>query len=106
MMTLLLQHCGATVIPAASALAALEQAADVPDLIVADVGLPMMDGYEMVREMRRRGVRSRALALTGYASADDRAQALEAGFDEHLGKPVTPEQLIEALSRLGVAAKR
>lgn len=106
MMTLLLQHCGATVIPAASALAALEQVANAPDLIVADVGLPTMDGYEMLREMRRRGVRSRALALTGYASADDRAQALEAGFDEHLGKPVTPEQLIEALSRLGVAAKQ
>jgi signal transduction histidine kinase len=106
MMTLVLQHCGATVLPAATAVAALELLADRPDLVVADVGLPTMDGYSMLREVRRRGIRAPALALTGYASSEDRAQALDAGFDDHLGKPVTPEQLVEVLARLGLQAKR
>jgi CheY-like chemotaxis protein len=65
---------------------------------VADVGLPQMDGYALVRKVREKGLTTPAIALTGYASAADRAQAIEAGFNEHLGKPVSPEALVQALT--------
>jgi signal transduction histidine kinase len=100
MMMLLLEQSGATVVPAANAKAAIDAiAARVPDVLVADVGLPHMDGYAMLRELRSRGLVMPAVALTGYTSEADRLQALNAGFTHHLGKPVIPEELIDALAR-------
>jgi signal transduction histidine kinase/HAMP domain-containing protein/ActR/RegA family two-component response regulator len=61
-----------------------------PDIILLDIGLPGMDGYEVARRLRQPGVLPGVLlvALTGYAQAEDRRRSREAGFDEHLVKPV------------------
>jgi two-component system CheB/CheR fusion protein len=76
-----------------------------PDVIVSDIGLPGEDGYSLLKEVRLAAVaahttRTPALALTAFARADDRRRALDAGFDEHLAKPVDPEQLLATVSRL------
>ena len=82
----------------ASALRAAEADDGVPDLVLLDIGLPGMDGYETAREWRRRfGRRGRLVALTGYGSPEDRRRTAEAGFDAHLVKPVTVEQVRKAL---------
>jgi CheY-like chemotaxis protein len=58
-----------------------------PDIAILDIGLPGLDGYEVARRVRQAfGDRVRLIALTGYAGAEDRRLALEAGFDEHLAK--------------------
>ncbi|HEX2543600.1 MAG TPA: ATP-binding protein [Ramlibacter sp.] len=68
-----------------------------PDLVLLDIGLPGIDGYETAREWRRRfGTDARLIALTGYGSEEDRRRALRSGFDGHLIKPVTVE-VIEGL---------
>lgn len=70
-----------------------------PDLVLLDIGLPGMDGYETAREWRRRfGTGARLVALTGYGSDEDRRRTLRSGFDAHLTKPVTAE-VIQALLR-------
>lgn len=70
---------------------------NTPDLVLLDIGLPGMDGYETAREWRRRfGTSTRLIALTGYGSEEDRRRALRSGFDDHLIKPVTVE-VIQAL---------
>ena len=72
------------------------------DIIVSDIGLPHIDGYELLGRLRRlphlRGVP--ALALTGYARQRDAEAALEAGFDAHVPKPVDPSALAEQVGRL------
>jgi two-component system, chemotaxis family, CheB/CheR fusion protein len=65
----------------------------VPDLILLDIGLPRIDGYEIARRIRRAGCTARLVAVTGYGRPEDRIRALEAGFDHHLLKPVEPEAL-------------
>ena len=65
-----------------------------PEIAVIDIGLPGMNGYEVARELRSDGAaKSYLVALTGYGQPSDRAAALAAGFDEHLVKPLQPEQL-------------
>lgn len=78
-----------------------EASAKLPDLIFCDIGLPGMDGYEFARRLRAlaAGDAVRLVALSGYAQPEDVTRALSAGFDAHLAKPPTPEQ-IEAV--LGV----
>jgi len=76
------------------------------NLIVSDIGMPVMDGYEFIREVRARteaGPRVRAIAITAYAGAADQRRALNAGFDLHLAKPFTPDQLVAACAALMVA---
>jgi signal transduction histidine kinase/ActR/RegA family two-component response regulator/CHASE3 domain sensor protein len=80
---------------------ALEKAlAFRPGIVLCDVGLPDLDGYEVARRVRNdarlRG--TRLVALTGYASAQDRIRAAEAGFDRHLAKPPSVERLAEVLA--------
>jgi CheY-like chemotaxis protein len=71
----------------------------VPDAARVEVGLPGLDGYELARRLRRElGSRITLVALTGYGQADDRRRAIDAGFDVHLVKPVTPERLAEVLA--------
>ena len=76
------------------------------DIIVSDIGLPQTDGYELIRRLRRfRHLRDvPAVALTGYAAARDAAEAVAAGFQMHLMKPVDPGALAEAVARLLEAA--
>jgi len=77
-----------------------------PDLIVSDIGMPGKDGYELVREIRRReslaapAARVPAIALTSFTRPQDEGQAKEAGFDSHCPKPLKPLQLIQQIRLL------
>jgi CheY-like chemotaxis protein len=81
-------HETASVYSAADALA--RAAAFKPDVVLLDIGLPGMDGYEVAQQMRELpGLRDiRLVAVTGYGRSEDRMRAREAGFDDHLVKPV------------------
>jgi CheY-like chemotaxis protein len=83
-------------------LVALEQ--DPPDLVVSDLEMPGEDGYSFIRKLRARTDRSGkllpAVALTGYAREEDRDEALRAGFQVHLPKPVDPLQMLAVVSEL------
>jgi CheY-like chemotaxis protein len=77
-------------------LAAIENAVvDRPDVIVLDIGLPDIDGYEVAKRLRQRpGIEQVLLvALTGYGQEEDRQRCYDAGFDEHFVKPVDPASL-------------
>ncbi|HEX7988007.1 MAG TPA: response regulator, partial [Duganella sp.] len=67
-----------------------------PDMIIMDLGMPGMDGYETARAIRQRPGAERILmlALTGWGQSDARRRTVEAGFDHHLVKPVELEQII------------
>ncbi len=73
----------------------------VPDLALVDIGLPIMDGYEVARRLRPLVLPNALtlIALTGYGQDDDRRRAREAGFDHHLVKPVDLGELKSLLSR-------
>jgi CheY-like chemotaxis protein len=66
-----------------------------PDVVLCDIGLPVMDGYEVARAIRADPAIAPVflVAVTGYATAEDRALAADAGFDRHLAKPVQVEQI-------------
>jgi signal transduction histidine kinase/CheY-like chemotaxis protein len=99
MMTLFLELSGAEVKSASNAVDALQMLQEQqPDVMLADVGLPQIDGYMLVRQMHEQGFGTPAIALTGYASADDRDKAIAAGFSEHLGKPVSLDALVRVLT--------
>lgn len=73
-----------------------------PDVMLIDIGLPEMDGYELVQQLGVSpfGRETRKIAVTGYGQAEDRQRALNVGFDEHLVKPVAIQTIEEAISRL------
>ncbi|MGZ3426011.1 MAG: response regulator, partial [Polyangia bacterium] len=81
----------------AAALALLDRF--TPSVVVLDIGLPVMDGYELARQIRARPEHqtTRLLALTGYGQCADRARAEDAGFDEHLVKPINVGELLAAM---------
>jgi CheY-like chemotaxis protein len=68
-----------------------------PDIALVDVGLPGFDGYELARRLRAADAGVYLVALTGYGQPDDRRQAMEAGFDAHLVKPVSPDALLATI---------
>ncbi|PYN09824.1 MAG: hypothetical protein DME02_01900 [Candidatus Rokuibacteriota bacterium] len=70
-----------------------------PDIVLCDIGLPDIDGFEVARRIRARTdlAVSRLIALTGYGQAEDMRQAIKAGFDAHLTKPVNLDQLMALL---------
>jgi len=79
-----------------------------PDVIVSDIGLPGVDGYQLLKSIRARsadGARVPALALTAFARSEDRELALSAGFDEHLAKPVDPDRLLSIVAGLARKAR-
>ncbi|WP_229467465.1 ATP-binding protein [Massilia sp. Mn16-1_5] len=101
----ILTDCHAKVRIAASAreaFAALQ--AELPDLLISDLGMPEVDGFELlswVRALPRdRGGLLPAVALTAFARSEDRLRALEAGFSSHISKPVEPSELIDAVGSL------
>jgi len=100
-LALVLETMGHVVRTAYDGPAALEEAdAFQPQIILLDIGLPVMDGYEVARQLRQEG-RSQEVflvALTGYGQEEDRQRSRDAGFDMHLVKPVDPEALQELLS--------
>jgi signal transduction histidine kinase len=107
---LMLQESGAEVVGVDTASAALDviQAAP-PDLLISDIGLADRDGYDLIRLVRqlpdgRGGVP--AIALSAFARESDRRQALQAGYDRHLPKPVEPRSLHSAVAELLAARHR
>jgi CheY-like chemotaxis protein len=70
-----------------------------PQAVILDIGLPVIDGYQLARELRRRadGAEIVLIALTGYGQQHDRQRAREAGFDHYFVKPVDPERLQAAI---------
>jgi PAS domain S-box-containing protein len=71
-----------------------------PDVVLCDIGLPDLDGYEVARALRREdALRStRLIAVSGYAQPEDRERASEAGFDAHIAKPPAPDELLKAVA--------
>jgi PAS domain S-box-containing protein len=69
-----------------------------PEIAVLDIGLPVMDGYELATRLRRRGSQPRLIAVTGYGQEHDRERSLAAGFDQHLVKPVDGAALLAAIA--------
>jgi len=99
----LLEEHRAEVLTAGSAGEALEILASArPDILVSDIGLPEMDGYELMRRIRRLGAdsggRIPAVALTAFARSEDRTRALRAGYQTHLAKPIEPAELVAAVA--------
>jgi signal transduction histidine kinase len=100
-----LQERGATTIAFDCASEALNACtAEAPDVIVSDVGLPGVDGYEFMRRLRssegQRGRSTPAAALTAFARSEDRRRALIAGFQTHLAKPIDPLELVVVVAAL------
>lgn len=100
-----LRLAGARVVDAYSAqagLLALEQ--ERPDLLVADLEMPEVDGWELLRCVRAlppdRGGRTLAVALTVHNTHEDRVRSLKAGFRLHLAKPFMPQELVDLLAAL------
>jgi two-component system CheB/CheR fusion protein len=102
----LLQHAGFDCRTAENGISALPLIHEIrPEIAILDVGLPGMDGYELARRLRGTPESEKMwlLALTGYGQAQDRALAREAGFDEHLVKPVDSGQLLRLLAEIRAA---
>lgn len=117
LMSLILEQHGARVTTAASAAEALgffEQVAPAPysvttarsypDLLISDLGMPDEDGYSLIRRVRRLdpqcGGQIPAVALTGYNHVKDRVQALAAGFQRYVTKPIEPDELVMVVKSL------
>ena len=97
-----LEFDGHSIRTAADGAKALDVAAAfVPDVVVLDIGLPVLDGYEVARRLRAAPALRHALliALTGYGQKEDRLAADVAGFDQHLVKPIEPELLLACIAR-------
>jgi PAS domain S-box-containing protein len=103
LITFILEQAGATVISMPSAIAALGAFAQAqPNVLVSDIGMPEMDGYMLIKQIRRlpQNEKIPAIALTAYAGEIDHRQALAAGFQRHLSKPVDPTQLVDTIRLL------
>lgn len=103
LLALTLAKCGASVTMAASVEDALALLPNLsPDVVVSDIAMPGVDGYEFIRQLRERvrpgGADLPVIALTAYASLQDRDRALQAGFDRHLTKPVDPAELVRTIA--------
>jgi PAS domain S-box-containing protein len=98
----LLTTHGATVLTAANAGEALSLIRDEkPDLLISDIGLPEVDGYDLIQRIRREISPGRdipAIALTAYARSEDRTRALLAGYQAHIAKPVEPNELLAMIA--------
>jgi signal transduction histidine kinase len=96
-----LLDCGAIVDLARSGREALAQMSEKEhDVLVSDIGMPEMDGFELIRQLRSRGRQLPAVAVTAFARPQDRIEALEAGFNMHLAKPLEPRELIVVIAAL------
>ncbi|MEW6127279.1 MAG: response regulator [Acidobacteriota bacterium] len=109
LMVIMLSHYGAMVETAASAEEALRKFKEqhwliLPDIIVSDIGMPDMDGYYFIEELRKlneeQGGNIPAIALTGFCSTTDKLRTLTSGFQAHLAKPVEPDKLVSLICKV------
>ena len=105
LLTTVLGEYGAEVIAVATAGEALDAIKQLqPDVLVSDIGMPKEDGYALIRKVRaldaKLGGQIPAIALTAYARAEDQTQALLAGFQQHIPKPVDPAELAVVVASL------
>jgi CheY-like chemotaxis protein len=101
----LLRERGAHAVGATSAADGMKVAAQLsPELIVSDIGMPITDGYDFIRELRKQSNSSLrqvpALALTAFAGEKERLRALAAGFDRHMPKPFDGGELLRSLGQM------
>jgi PAS domain S-box-containing protein len=110
LLTALLSQYGADVLTVASVVEVLANLASFqPDVLVSDIGMPKVDGYTLIQQVRAlpsaKGGQIPAIALTAYAREDDRDRAISSGFQRHVIKPLEPEELVQAvwtLTRHGI----
>jgi CheY-like chemotaxis protein len=103
MLSLLLQHAGYEVVMVYSGRQALDAALHGAfDVIVSDIGMPGMNGYELAESLRssQRHQATPMIAVTGFSMYDDRDRALASGFDAFITKPVNPRDLLSLVERL------
>jgi signal transduction histidine kinase/CheY-like chemotaxis protein len=101
----ILEQCDAEVVSVGSATEALEQLPRFhPDVVISDIGMPELDGYQLIRAVRalgaEQGGRTPAIALTAFARPEDRMRALQAGYQMHLTKPVDQSELVVVVANV------
>ncbi|UKO98583.1 PAS domain-containing hybrid sensor histidine kinase/response regulator [Nostoc sp. UHCC 0870] len=105
LVSFILEDYGVEVTAVTSAQEALDILSEsLPDILISDIGMPEVDGYMLIRQLRQQppqqGGNIPAIALTAYAGEINQQQAMEAGFQMHVSKPVDPDALIEAIASL------
>ena len=105
LMRAVLERAGASVMSAESGIEALNYLSTAtPDVLVTDLGMPGMDGFALVAELRHSANPAHrnlpAAALTAYARSEDRMRSLKSGFQTHLAKPIDPAELVAAVAGL------
>ncbi|HEX8474164.1 MAG TPA: ATP-binding protein [Pyrinomonadaceae bacterium] len=105
LLSMVLEYAGAEVTTAGSTPEALDLLKRLkPDVLVSDIGMPEEDGYALINHLRARsteeGGRTPAIALTAYATDEDRQHTLDAGFEQHVTKPVEPSDFVAAVAHL------
>jgi CheY-like chemotaxis protein len=103
LLSFILKQAGADVTAVGSAARAIDVLGDLrPDVIISDIGMPVSDGYALIRTVRKLPGLAKVptIALTAFAGTAPRALAEEAGFDVHLAKPVEPAIIVEAIAKL------
>jgi signal transduction histidine kinase/ActR/RegA family two-component response regulator len=108
LLSLVLKYAGAEVVTAGSAAAALKMLVEhKPQVLVSDIGMPSEDGFTLLSQIRslppEEGGNIPAVALTAYATEEDRQRTLASGFAEHLPKPVEPTDLVAAVASLAAS---
>jgi CheY-like chemotaxis protein len=97
---------GASVVAVEDALSAEESAVrNTFDVLVTDIGLPDASGGDLLERLRRRGNLVPAVAVTAFATLDERHQMLAQGFNAHIPKPVDPDRLVRTVARAASAAR-
>lgn len=103
MLSVLLTHAGYNVVTAASAPQALAAARECRfDVVISDIGMPVMNGYQLARELRLLPGYNDVpmVAVTGYSMFDDRERSKSAGFNAHMTKPIDPSALLDLIEQL------
>jgi CheY-like chemotaxis protein len=103
LLSVVLSHEGYEVVTADSAFAAIEAARNHKfDVIISDIGMPGMNGYDLARTLRTLPGYDKVpmVAVTGFSMFDDRRRSLEAGFNAHLTKPIEPRALLDLIEHL------
>jgi CheY-like chemotaxis protein len=103
MLEVLLTHAGYDVVTASSPFKAITSAKDQQfDLVISDIGMPEMNGYELCKKLRELpGYRTIPMvAVTGYSMFDDRERSLRSGFTAHMTKPIEPRALLDLIEKL------